>query len=179
MSMAIANRYARALADVLGPQGDFGAVSRELDDFASAWRESSDLRQVLTSPTVAIEQKRKVLDAVIERLGLSVKVANFLRVLLMNYRMSMLEEVLQAFRKVAHERLGIVEVQVLSAEDLTPEEQEALRARFAELTGKRVEMKFLRDANLIGGLQARVGSLVYDGSVQGYLERLRGQLTTP
>jgi len=179
MSMAIANRYARALADVLGPQGDFGAVSRELDDFASAWRESSDLRQVLTSPTVAIEQKRKVLDAVIERLGLSVKVANFLRVLLMNYRMSMLEEVLLAFRKVAHERLGIVEVQVLSAEDLTPEEQEALRARFAELTGKRVEMKFLRDANLIGGLQARVGSLVYDGSVQGYLERLRGQLTTP
>ncbi|HZT71277.1 MAG TPA: ATP synthase F1 subunit delta [Terriglobia bacterium] len=179
MSMAAANRYARALADVLGPQGDFGAVSKELDDFASVWRESSELRQVLTSPTVATEQKRKVLDAVIERLGLSVTVANFLRVLLMNYRMAMLEEVLQAFRKVANERLGIVEVQVLSAEDLTPDEQEALRARFAELTGKRVEMKFRRDANLIGGLQARVGSVVYDGSVQGYLERLRGQLTAP
>jgi F-type H+-transporting ATPase subunit delta len=177
MSMAIASRYARALAEVLGPQGDFGATQQELEDFASVWRESDDLRQVLVSPTIPLDQKRGILDTIIQRLGLSVTAGNFLRVLLVNYRMPLLEEVLQSFRKTANERLGVVEVQVLCAQDLTAEEQEALRRRFAELTGKRVEMKFRRDEKLLGGIQARVGSTIYDGSAQGYLDRLRGQLT--
>ena len=178
MSMAIASRYARALANVLGPQGDFGALSKELEDFAALWRESNDLRQVLVSPTVPVEQKRSVLDTILERLGTSTTAGNFLRVLLVNYRMSLLEEVLQAFGKVANERLGIVEVQVLFAQDLAPDEQNALRGKFAELTGKKVEMEFRREEKLIGGIQARVGSMVYDGSAQGYLERLRGQLAS-
>lgn len=178
MSMAIASRYARALADVLGPKGDYGAISKELEEFATIWRESEDLRQVLISPTIPVEQKRSVLEAILERLGTSPTAGNFLRVLLVNYRMSLLEEVLQAFRKVANERLGIVEVQVLFAQDLTSDEEEALRGKFAELTGKIVEMKFRREEKLLGGVQARVGSTIYDGSAQGYLERLRGQLTS-
>ena len=178
MSMAIASRYARALADVLGPQGDFGAMSKELDDFAAVWRESDDLRQVLISPTIPVEQKRGVLDTVLQRLGTSVTAANFLRVLLVNYRIPLLEEVLQSFQKVVDERLGVVEVQVLFAQDLTPDEKEALRGKFSELTGKRVEMKFRREEKLLGGIQARVGSTIYDGSAQGYLDRLRGQLAS-
>jgi len=174
--MAIASRYARALADVLGPQGDFGAATRELEDFAALWRESVDLRQVLVSPAIPVEQKRNVLDAILERLQMSATSGNFLRILLVNYRMALLEEVLQAFHKVANERLGIIEVQVLVAQDLTSDEQEALRGKFSELTGKKVEMKFRREEKLLGGVQARVGSTIYDGSAQGYLERLRGQL---
>ena len=178
MSMAVASRYARALADVLGPQGDFEAMQKELEDFAGVWRESNELREALASPTIPVEQKRSVLDIVIQKLGLSVMAGNFLRVLLVNYRMPLLEEVLEAFQKVANDRLGIVEVQVSYAQDLTPEEKESLREKFAELTGKRVEMKFQREEKLLGGIQARVGSKVYDGSVQGYLERLREQLTS-
>ena len=178
MSMAVASRYARALADALGAQGDFGAMQKELEDFAGVWRESEELREALVSPTIPVEQKRSVLDTLIQRLALSVTAGNFLRVLLVNYRMPLLEEVLKAFQKVADDRLGIVEVQVLYAQDLTPEEKEALREKFAELTGKSVEMKFRREEKLLGGIQARVGSKVYDGSVQGYLERLREQLTS-
>ncbi len=178
MSMAIASRYARALADVLSPQGDFSAVPKELDDFAAVWRENADLRQALISPIVPMDQKLAILDIVIQRLRLSVTGGNFLRVLLVNYRMALLEEVLMSFQKVANERLGIVEVQVLSALDLTPEEKESLRVKFAELTGKKVEMKFLREEKLLGGVQARVGNTIYDGSALGYLERLHGQLTS-
>lgn len=178
MSMAIANRYARALADVLGADGDFAAMSKDLLDFAAVWHESADLRQALISPTVPLEQKRSVLDIVVQRLGISVTAGNFLRVLLANYRMSLLEEVLEAFQKVVNDRLGIVEVQVLYAQELTPNEQKALRDKFVEITGKKVEMKFSRDEKLLGGIQARVGSKIYDGSAQGYLDRLRGQLTT-
>ncbi|TAM84591.1 MAG: ATP synthase F1 subunit delta [Acidobacteria bacterium] len=176
MSMAIASRYAQALADALGPKGDFGQMQKELEDFAGIWRESDDLRQVLVSPTIPVEQKRSVLDIVIQKLGLSLMAGNFLRVLLVNYRMPLLKEVMGAFHKAANDRLGIVEVQVSCAQDLMPEEKEALRKKFAELTGRIVEMKFRREEKLLGGIQARVGSTIYDGSAQGYLDRLRGQL---
>ncbi len=176
MSMAIASRYARALADVLGSAEGYRTALSELGDFAAVWQESGELRDVLVSPALSSEQRRKVLDTILARLGTSVTGSNFLRVLLMNYRIALLEEVLEAFRKVVNQRLGIVEVEVLYAQDLSAEEQEKLRAEFAELTGNKVEMKFQQEAKLLGGVQARVGSTVYDGSVQGYLERLREQL---
>ena len=68
-------------------------------------------------------------------------------------------------------------MQVLFAQELTDEEKESLRGKFAELTGKTVDMKYRRDEQLLGGVQARVGSMIYDGSARGYLDRLRGQLT--
>ncbi|MCL5005283.1 MAG: ATP synthase F1 subunit delta [Acidobacteria bacterium] len=176
MSMVIASRYARALADVLRSAEGYRAGLKELEDFAAVWQESESLREVLLTPAVSSEQKRKVLDAVLERLGTSVPTSNLLRILLANYRMALLEQVLEAFKKVVDERLGIVEVEILYAQDLSPDEQEELRAKFAELTGSKVEVKFRQDAKLLGGVQARIGSTVYDGSVLGYLERLREQL---
>jgi F-type H+-transporting ATPase subunit delta len=176
MSMAIASRYARALADVLGSREGYRTGLMELGDFAAVWRESEELREVLLTPAVLPEQKRRLLDTILERLGTSLTTANFLRILLTNYRIAILEQVLQAFQKVAGERLGIVEVEVLYAQDLSADEQEGLRTRFAELTGSKVEVKFRQEAKLLGGVQARIGSTVYDGSVRGYLERLRDQL---
>jgi F-type H+-transporting ATPase subunit delta len=88
----------------------------------------------------------------------------------------LLEEVREAFKKVVDERLGIVGVEIAYAQKLSANEQEQMRARFAELTGSRVEITFRQEAKLLGGVRARIGSTVYDGSVQGYLDRLRAQL---
>ena len=176
MPTVIASRYARALADAVGAGGDYSATLKELEDFVGAWRESSELREVLVSPAVSPEQKRKILDAILGRLGTSVTTSNFLRVLLSHYRIELLEDVVQAFGKVVNARLGVIEVQISYAHGLSSEEQDALRSRFQELTGKKVEMEFRRDDSLLGGVQARIGSTIYDGSVSGQLERLRARL---
>ena len=65
----------------------------------------------------------------------------------------------------------------LSATELGPAQQEALRARFVELTQHEVEFQFRLDRELLGGVRAQVDSTVYDGSVRGELERIRRQLT--
>jgi F-type H+-transporting ATPase subunit delta len=92
--------------------------------------------------------------------------------------MALLEEVIQAFRKITNDRLGIVQVKVSSAAGLSEAERELLRARFEELTRKQAELEFHLDGQLIGGLVAQIGSTVYDGSVRGHLERMREQLMT-
>jgi F-type H+-transporting ATPase subunit delta len=121
-------------------------------------------------------KKLSVLEALAGRMGSSHVTLNFLRVLMSHYRMPLLEEAIQAFRNVAYARLGIVWVKISSASDLSTEEQELLQARFNELTQKQSELEFHLDGNLIGGLVAQIGSTVFDGSIRGSLDRLRGQL---
>jgi F-type H+-transporting ATPase subunit delta len=98
-------------------------------------------------------------------------------VLLANYRMPLLEEVVQAFHRIANDRMGVVQVIISSASDLSEAEREALASRFRELTRKQVELEFRIDSELLGGILAQIGSTVYDGSVRGNLARIREQLT--
>jgi F-type H+-transporting ATPase subunit delta len=176
MPMVIANRYARALADVVAASRDYRKVLAELEDFERAYRENPELREVFVSPAVALPQKLKVLDAIGQRLGESPVTLNFLRVLLANYRMPLLEEAVQAYRKIANEREGIVQVTITSASELSEPERENVAARFRQLTGKQVELDFRIDNGLVGGMMAQIASTVYDGSVRESLARMREQL---
>jgi len=176
MPTVVAHRYARALADVVAPTENYLPVLSELEDFGAAYRQNLELREVCETPAISMAQKLRVLEALAARLASSPVALNFLRVVMSHYRMPLLGEILQAFRSVAYARLGIVQVKISSAADLSNEERELLRARFNELTKKRAELEFHLDSSLIGGLVAQIGSTVYDGSIRGQLERIREQL---
>lgn len=176
MPVAVASRYAQALADVVGSTGDYRLVLRDLEDFAAAYRESPELREVFETPVVPLGKKIKVLEAILRRLGTSFAASNFLRVLVAHYRMSLLEEMLRAFLKIVNERLGVVQVKILSASIISQAEEQELRTRFMELTGRRVELELHLNPDLLGGVLAQVGSTVYDGSIRGSLQGIRQQL---
>jgi len=176
MPMVVANRYARALADVVAGTGDYRKVLHELEDFRAVYCESAEFREICETPAVPLAPKVRVLQAILARLGTSPITLNFLRVLLAHYRTALLEEVVEAFRKIANERLGVVQVKIFSPGELSETEYELLRARFGELTRKQVELEFHTDQKLLGGLVAQIGSTVYDGSLRGHLERIREQL---
>ena len=178
MPEAIAGRYARALAEVIGPQGDYRRVSQDLDNFASVYNESAELRDVLRSPAVTPEQKMKVIQAILARLEASSITTNFLRVLISHYRINLLDAIRLSFQDIIDDRLGIVKMRVSSAAPLSGEQQAALRERFGGLTQKTVEIEFEIDPSLVGGVLAQIKSTVYDGTVQGYLQRIREQMET-
>ncbi|HEV2114384.1 MAG TPA: F0F1 ATP synthase subunit delta, partial [Terriglobales bacterium] len=114
MAFRAANRYARALADVVGETADYRRALDEMDAFSTALRESMDLRQLFESPAVGTSDKIRVLDQVVHRMGTSLAVSNFLRVLVKNHRTVYFDEISRAFRRVANQRLGIVAVKVAS-----------------------------------------------------------------
>ena len=176
MAIAVANRYARALADVVSQTGDYHVVLGELKNFFASYQESADLRDVFDTPAVSLEKKVKILEVILARIGMSKVTASFLRVLVINYRIGMLGEICTAFARIANERMGVVEVKILSATGLSEPQQQALRARFEEVTQKKVAMEFSLDGEILGGILARIQSTVYDGSVRGNLERIREQL---
>jgi len=176
---AAATRYANALADVVTAAGSAlpppNAVA-ELRAFESALR-SPALRNALITPAVPPARKRAVISRVADVLGLSRITRNLLFVLTDHRRIAALSDVVSAFEQILDERLGFARAQVASAREMGEKQRAALTAALEKTSGKRIRAQFAVDPSLIGGVVARIGSTVYDGSVRGRLERLREALT--
>ncbi|MGD0362149.1 MAG: ATP synthase F1 subunit delta [Bryobacteraceae bacterium] len=176
---ALASRYASALVDVAtGAKSgmDPHVLLRELRGFEAVLGESAELRNALSSPAVPPARKRAVVGAIGAKLGVSRVARNFLFVLTDHRRMAMLSEVLEAFDLLSDERLGFTRAEVSSATDLDQPQQDAVSHELERLTGKRVRMRFAVSRELLGGMVARIGSTVYDGSVRGQLQALGKRL---
>lgn len=174
MPDALAFRYARALADAAhaAPQ----AVMAELAAFEAALAATPDLHIALDSPAVSPVRKRAIVERLAQQAQFSPAVTGFLKVLADRRRFPILDEIREAFQAVIDERLGVVRVEVKSARALVPQERQEITSGFERLTGKRVAAVFSEDAELIGGVLARVGGEVYDGSVRGQLEGLKQRM---
>ncbi len=180
MALAAASRYARALADLvldpvrgLDPQAAVGELAA-LEQLVAG---SAELRGVLLSPAVAPARKRAVVARLAGELNVSRLVRNFLYVIIDHRRSSMLPEIRQAFQSLIDERTGWQAAEIQAVRELTVPEREDVALRLGRLTGKKVRCKFSMNDGLIGGMVARIGSTIYDGSVRGQLEVLRRRLT--
>jgi F-type H+-transporting ATPase subunit delta len=168
----VARRYAAALADVAIERREEREVQNELEQWSSMIEANPQLKEVLANPTVAYDQKRTVLEELISRTRVRETTASFLRVLLKNQRLSQLREVVARFGHVLDERGGVVAANVTTARPIPEELKNTLHETLAAATGRKVRLSFTTDETIIGGMVARIGSTIYDGSVQSHLERL-------
>jgi len=175
---SLARRYAEALADVALEQGNAELVKKELAGFLGLMAKSADLRNFLASPAVPGGSKQAVIEKLIARLGASKALRNFLFVVVENHRSTLLPQIQEAFEEELNARLGVTEVQVATARELTAQEKAELTRVLGQLTGKRVEARYALDPELIGGAVVRIGSTIYDGSVREQLNRLRTRLAS-
>ena len=175
---AVASLYARAFADVvLDGKLDPKQVTEQLGAIVELYRSNLDLRRVWESPAIAAEQKRKLLDAIVERSAILRPVRNFVAVLIDHGRIREVEAIARQFQAELNHRLGIVEAEVTSARPLEEAESRELLAEVARVTGKQVSAEYKIDPSLIGGATIRVESTVYDGSVRGQLQKMKEQLS--
>ncbi|MFZ1049562.1 MAG: ATP synthase F1 subunit delta [Candidatus Sulfotelmatobacter sp.] len=171
---SVASTYARAFAEVvLSSHLDADRSIAELRTIASLLAESSDLRRVWENPAIPAEQKRRVLDAIVGRDGISKQVRNLVAVLIDHRRVHFLDPVIKQLEKELDARLGFAEAEIISVRKLEDAEKREFEAQVEKLTGKKVRARYEQDASLLGGAVVRVGSTIYDGSVKGQLERMK------
>jgi F-type H+-transporting ATPase subunit delta len=174
---SVASVYSRAFADVVQQRHlDAAQAMGELNQVSALLKENADLRRVWENPSIPAEQKRRVLDALARREGLSQPVRNFVAVVIDHRRMHLYEGIVRQVAKELDERMGFAEAQISSARELSPNEKHSLEVQVGRLTGKKVRATYTRDAALLGGAVVRVGSTIYDGSVLGQLARIREQI---
>jgi F-type H+-transporting ATPase subunit delta len=181
MAHALASRYAQALADaVLAPGSSVDArqTASQLRSFETLLETSPALRNVLLSPAVPTARKRAVVARVAEAAGFSHIARNLIYVMIDRRRTDLLPAVTEAFETVIDERTGFVRAKVTSAAPLPERQQADVQQALSQVTGKRVRCDFTVDPSLIGGVVARIGSTVYDGSLRTQLDSLRQRLVS-
>lgn len=174
---SVASTYARAFADVvMDLHLDTDRSIAELQSIATLLSESMELRRVWENPAIPADQKRRVLDAIAQRDGITTQVRNLVAVLIDRRRIHFLEPIIQQLKKELDARLGFAEAEITSARILVDAEKRQFEAQVEKLTGKKVRAHYEQDASLLGGAVVRLGSTIYDGSVRGQLERIREEI---
>ena len=168
----IARRYAAALAEVAVERHEESEVQEEVNSWAKLIEDNSQLREVFSNPTVPYDQKRSLLEELIVRTKIRETTASFLRVLLLNQRLAQLKYVAERLALVLDERRGVVATKVTTARPLPADLQAGLFETMSIVAGRTVRLSFTTDESIIGGVVTQIGSTIFDGSIQGQLERL-------
>ena len=176
---SVASTYARAFADVVfSAHLDAKRALAGLREIAGLLAESADLRRVWENPAVPADQKRRLLDAIVQREGIDKPVRNLVAVLIDHRRVQFLERIIEQLEKELDARMGFAEAQISSARELSEAEKRALEVEIEKTTGKKVRARYAVDPSLLGGAMVRVGSTIYDGSVKGQLEKIREAMSS-
>lgn len=177
-SGSLARRYAKAILEIGEEQKNLDKLGGELRDFAKAMVASEELTATLTNPLFPRSDREKVLLAILLKVGASTPIKNVCLILLDRERLAAVPAIARELDEMIDERIGRVAAEVTSATLLSPSQEAAIRQELEKLSGRKVEMKTSQDPELLGGVVAKVGDLVYDGSLRTQLRKLRDQLAS-
>lgn len=167
--------YAEALFKVVQAEGEVDRVEDELYRFGKLLETNHELKQALSDQGIDRAQREKVLDALLSD-KVSPHTLSMLQFIVGQGRARQLPQILGEVSEIAAEARNSVVAEVRSAVPLDDSQRDALQKALSKATGKNVTVKVLVDPSVIGGLVAKVGDTVIDGTVRRRLEQLRDQV---
>jgi F-type H+-transporting ATPase subunit delta len=170
---SLARRYARA---VLSLKGDIQKIAADLRSLAKAMTESAELVTVLTNPAIRRNDRRRVIDGMLAAVGAQPNTKNLVYLLLDGERMSSLPAIAREVDAMLEARGNRITATVTSATALDAAQLAQITAALEQLSGKKVDVTKREDPALLGGVVARLGDTVYDGSLRTQLRNLRDEL---
>jgi len=177
MSRALAKRYAKALVEnLLEHKEDFEEALAQLRGVLETLKANPKLYRYLSQPVVPRKDRLEMGRLLVEDLGLSNRIRNFVLILVEKERIPLLESIVEEFRKLSDEALGQVRGRVRTARPLSSKDIEVLSKSFQDLVGKKVVLEVEEDPSIIGGVVTLLGGVVFDGSIRGNLEQIREKL---
>jgi len=173
---SLARRYARAVIELGTEHKNLDQIGAELRSLARAMHESAELVSSLTNPAIRRADRRRVIDAVLQRIGVTPHTKNLIYMLLDGERLASLPAISREVDAMIQARSGRIAAEVTSARPLDAAELGQITAALEQLSGKRVTVTKREDPSLLGGVVAKLGDRVYDGSLRTQLRNLRDEL---
>ncbi len=173
--MSAVSTYAEALFQAAREREELEETLENLKEFVNALHESEELESFFYGTQIPEAQKRRAIDGLTE--GMNTSMRNFLKVLIDNGRVEILEDVVPRYEERVKEHQGKVEVEFTTAVELSDETLDRVKSRLGEiLDGREVVLEAGVDPDLVGGVVFRFGERRIDGSVRGRLQGLREKM---
>jgi F-type H+-transporting ATPase subunit delta len=173
MASGAAKRYTEAVFSIAREKGSFDQWQQDLDALGSLMDDAA-ASEIVASPKVSQAEKLGVIRAVLK--NAQPEAMNLASLLLERGRLPIAPEMADLFREFALAELGIVVADVTTAMPIDKAAETAIKQRLSTLVGKQVEIRTHVDESIIGGVVARIGDQLIDGSVSTQLRRLRDRL---
>lgn len=170
---SLARRYAKAMLLIGIEDKTLPKLDEELTKFGELIEGSKELANFLADPTALASEKNAVLKELVEKLKLSETTKSFILLLGEKTRISAFADIHREFKRLADEHAGKARGTVKSATALSADVQSALVEKLSKVTGRQVELTQSVDPDLLGGMVAEIGGVIYDGSLRTQLRRLR------
>ncbi len=170
---SISKRYARALFSLGQEDGYFVDYGEELQEFTDFYKKNDEFGNAITNPLFRKEDRKKILDYVLDRSGFSTLVINFIKLLLDKNRITTIEFITENYKKLTDEALNIAYAQIFTARPLKQKALNMVIKSLEEMTSKKIKSDIREDRELIGGMVVKIGDLVLDGSIKAQLEGLK------
>ena len=174
---SLARRYARAVVEIGTANHNLDKLGADLRALAGAMHTSAELITVLTNPAIRRADRRRVLDGLLTRVSATPHSRNLVYLLLDGERMASLAAISREVDAMIEARAGRVVADVTSARPLDAAQLSQITAALEKLSGKKVAVTKHEDPSLLGGVVAKLGDTVYDGSLRTQLHTLRDALT--
>jgi F-type H+-transporting ATPase subunit delta len=170
---SVSRRYAKAVFAIGEERGNLLGLSREVQKIAATWQESEDLRATMANPFVDQAGRKMVWSAVMGRLGLSPTGRSFVGLIFDKSRFAELPAIARELTAMADKKENRLRAEVTSAREIAEPTLRQLKLALQKKTGKTIVLSDSVDEALIGGMVARVGDLMFDGSLRSQLDRIK------
>lgn len=168
-------RYAKMLFNVTGMENAEGAI-RDLTLLNRAMAENRDIRNLFISPLISQEEREGVLNELSERFGLSGELKIFLLFISEKRAVTALPDIIDRFRDICYERKRKAKATVVTPLKFNGGYEKRLIKSLSKVTNREIEVEYVYDPELIGGIVVKIGSTMFDSSLKGQLRLLRQQL---
>lgn len=176
INSTIAKRYAKSLVQ-LGAEGDLvDRFREELGAIDGLFSANPEVSAAFASPSLSLDQKRKIMRELVASRACSELVTNFLMLLVDKNRVSFLGQIVQAYEILADEHTGILRPIITTAFSLDEGQLALIRAALEKKSQKRIIPRVTVDSGLLGGVVIQIGDTVYDSSVKTQLIRIQDLL---
>ncbi len=175
-SGVVATRYVRAFIDLAQDSKVLDKVEKDFSELEAMVTGSDDFKHLIRSPLIGSEKQITAIEAVASQAKFHDLTKNFLRVLVQNRRLSILEGAFATFKAELSKLRGEVAVSVQTAQDLSAKQLKALEDALKKQTGTDVAINARVKPEILGGMIVTIGSHMIDDSVARKLERLRSTM---
>ncbi len=166
---ALIDGYAQALFAVAQAEGVLAKVEDELYAFGKALEQHTDLRESLTDAVLPVENKKAIVEDLLGERAHPITLGLLAFVIDLG-RARHIPKIVEELARMASVERNHALAEVRTAVDLTDEQRRRLAEALSRATGRTVDLKVVVDPSVIGGVVARVGDEVFDGSIASRLE---------
>jgi F-type H+-transporting ATPase subunit delta len=169
----LSKRYAKALFDLGQQDGAYMKYGQDLDEFARCYKNNAEFGHVISSPVFAMDARKKILQAVLNKSGFSAMANNFFNLLLDKNRIGHIESIKEYYARLTDEASNISHAEIVTARPLKEEALKRVVKTFEGLTSKKIKADVIEDPDIIGGIIVKIGDTFWDGSLRAQIEGLR------